>query len=76
MYAQACIFLLSVLWTLQFNAVWKTTSLPKSILGNIFPYLMPFLEDRLFCLFDKDSVLQSQNLGNWSSHFIFIAIDA
>lgn len=68
------IFLVSVLQTLQFNAVWKTAFLPKSIPGNIFPYFLTFLEDRLFCLFDKDSILQSQNLGNWSSHFISIAI--
>ena len=70
------IFLVSDLQTLLFCAVWKIIFLPIAIFWNIFPYCLLALEDRLFCLFDKDSILQSQNLGNWSPHFISIAITA
>ena len=82
MYACIClymhrhVFLVSALQTLLFCAVWKITFLPIAILWNIFAYCLFALEDRLFCLFGKDSILQSQNLGNWSPHFISIAISA
>lgn len=70
------IFLVSAPQSLLFCAVWKITFLPIAILWNNSWYSFLALEDRLFCLFDKDRILQFQNLRNWGSHFISIVISA
>lgn len=70
------IFLVSAPQSLLFCTVWKITFLPIAILWNIFPYCFLALEDRLFRLFDKDSILQFQNLRNCGSHFISIVISS